>query len=155
MSSTPTTTESMPSAEEQLKQITELMSNKHYAAAMAEIEKIPLATRPPLILSAQALCIAELKGAFKTSATLCHDAIKKEPKNPEHYFRQGQILLLANRKKDAIWVLRMGLRHGRHKGIIDTLGALGIRRPPPITFLPRSNLLNRVLGRLLTRLNLR
>lgn len=155
MSSEPAESASMFASEEQLQRITERLAGREYAAALAEIEKIPLAARPPLLLSAQALCIAELKGAFKTSAKLCHDAIKREPKNPEHYFRQGQILLLANRKKDAIWVLRMGLRHGRHKGIIDTLGALGIRRPPPINFLPRSNLLNRVLGRLLTRLNLR
>lgn len=155
MSSEPANMTSLSASEEQLQLISELLAVKNYPAALNEIEKIPLAARPPLLLSAQALCIAEVKGAFKTSAKLCHDAIKREPKNPEHYFRQGQILLLANRKKDAIWVLRMGLRHGRHKGIIDTLGALGIRRPPPIVFLSRSNLLNRVLGRILTRLNLR
>jgi len=49
----------------------------------------------------------------------------------------------------------MGLRHGRHKEILETLAALGIRRPPPINFLSRSNPLNKYLGLLLAKLNLR
>jgi hypothetical protein len=155
MSSEPEHISEIFASPDQLQHIDELIAESKYTAALAAIEQIPVAARAPLLLSAYALCIAEVKGAFKTSVQLCHDAIKKDPKNAEHYFRQGRILLLANRKKDAIWVLRMGLRHGRHKGIIDTLGSLGIRRPPPIQFLARSNPVNKFLGMLLTRLNLR
>lgn len=143
------------SFKEQLSLATEQFDKKNYAAALTLLEQIPAFARNPEILTTHALCLAEVKGAFKAAATMCHEAIKKEPKNAEHYFRQGRILLLAGRKKDAIWVLRMGLRHGRHKGIIDCLGGLGIRRPPPIGFLDRSNPLNKFIGILLTRLNLR
>lgn len=141
--------------EEQLQFIDEMLATKDYSAALAGIEQVPVAARTPLLQSAYALCLAVVKRSFKPAANLCHDAIKKEPKNPEHYFRQGRILLLAGRRKDAIWVMRMGLRHGRHRGIIETLGSLGIRRPPPLTMLARENPFNKYLGMLFTKLNLR
>jgi predicted Zn-dependent protease len=141
--------------QEQLSLATKELDNFNYVAALAELERIPLFARTPTTLSAYALCLAEVKGTFKTATNMCHDAIKREPKNPEHYFRQGRILLLAGRKKDAIWVMRMGLRHGKHKGILDLLGRMGIRKPPPLMFLERSNPLNKYLGMLLTRLNMR
>lgn len=126
-----------------------------FAASLAILEQLPPFARPPLALSAMARCIAETRGEYKVAANLCHEAIKKDPKNTEHYFHQGRILILAGRKKDAIWVFRMGLRHSKHKGIIDALGELGIRRPPPIQFLERSNPVNKMLGIIMARLNLR
>jgi len=155
MSSEPSIAERNSEIQDQLSNATAAIERKNYAAALAELEQIPAFARTPVVLSTYALCLAEVKGTYKTATNLCHEAIKKEPKNPEHYFRQGKILLLAGRKKDAIWVMRMGLRHGRHAGIIDGLGKLGIRRPPPLEFLDRSNPLNKYLGLLLSRLNLR
>jgi hypothetical protein len=141
--------------QQQLEEIAEYMENGDYVAALAAIEPIPLMVRTPLVLSAYALCLAEVEGPSKDLVNLCHEAIKKDPKNPEHFYRQGRVLMLAGRRKDSIWVLRMGLRLGRHKGIIEMLGSLGIRKPPPLVFLSRSNILNKYLGILLTRLKLR
>lgn len=138
-----------------LELINNLIAEKDFVAVIAEIEQIPVTARTPLLQSGYALAMAEVKGSFKASINLCHDAIKKDTKNPEHYFRQGWILVLAGRRKDAIWILRMGLRQGRHRGIIDMLASLGIRRPPPLTFLARSNPLNKMLGIIMTKLNLR
>jgi len=143
------------SISEKLARATENITAREFVTALAELQKIPVAARSPLALSAYALCLAEVEGNFKVSVNTCHDAIRKDPKNPEHYFRQGRILLLAGRKKDALWVMRMGLRHGKHKGIIDTLAAFGIRRTPPLNFLPRSNFINKYLGLMFSRLNLR
>lgn len=140
---------------ERLARATESIAAKDYASALAELQQIPVAARSPLANSAYALCLAAVDGNYKAAVNNCHDAIRKDPKNPEHYFRQGKILLLAGRKKDAIWVMRMGLRHGKHKGIIDTLAAFGIRRSPPLEFLPRSNFINKYLGLVLSRLNFR
>lgn len=139
----------------QIAEIAECVDARNYRAIIAAVEKLPLADRTPPVISAYALSLAEVKAAYKSAVALCHEAIKKDPKNPEHYYRQGRILILAGRKKDAVWVLRMGLRHGRHKEILETLGSMGIRRPPPITFLPRSNPFNKYLGMLLAKLNLR
>jgi hypothetical protein len=140
---------------DQLQLINELIAERNFIGALTAIEQIPTAARTPQVMSAYALCLAEVKRNFKIAINICQEAIKREPKNPEHYYRQGRIMIQADKRKDAIWILRMGLRHGRHRGIIDTLGALGIRRPPPLTFLPRSNPLNKYLGMLLTKLNLR
>jgi hypothetical protein len=136
-------------------EISRQIGTREYAAALAAIEQIPLSSRAPLVLSAYALCTATVKGSYKNSVNLCHEAIKKDPKNTEHYYRQGRILLLAGKRKDAIWVFRMGLRHGRHKEILETLAAMGLRRQPPINFLSRSNPLNKYLGLFLARLKLR
>jgi len=155
MTSESTHSAATSATQEQLQLIDDMLDDKDYASALDLIEQIPAVARTPLLLSAHALCLASVKRTFKTAANICHDAIKKEPKNPEHYYRQGRILLQAGRRKDAIWVLRMGLRHGRHRGIIETLGSLGIRRAPPLPLLSRSNPLNKYLGILLTRLNLR
>src|SRR5512140_2299038 len=73
-----------------------------FAAALANLEQLPPFARPPHVLSALARCIAELRGEYKVAANLCHEAIKKDPKNSDHYFHQGRILILAGRKKDAI-----------------------------------------------------
>ena len=139
----------------QVEEISGYIDNSDYRAALAAVEQIPLAARTPPALSAYALCTAVLKSTYKSSVNLCHEAIKKDPKNPEHYYRQGRILILAGKRKDAVWVLRMGLRHGRHKAILETLASMGIRRPPPLSFLSRSNPFNKYLGKLLTKLNLR
>lgn len=154
-SSEPTIAQRDTDAQKTLTHATEELAKMNYATALEELERIPAYARTPNALSAHALCLAEVKGSYKTAANLCHEAIKKEPKNPEHYYRQGRILLLAGRKKDAIWVMRMGLRHGKHQGIIETLGRMGVRKPPPIIFLERSNPVNKYLGLLLARLNLR
>lgn len=140
---------------QQLEEISQYIVEKDYAAALEAVQQVPLSARTPFVLSANALCLAEVKGSYKIAVNLCHEAIKKDPKNPEHYYRQGRILLLAGRRKDAIWVFRMGLRHGRQKEILEILASLGIRRPPPINFLQRSNPLNKYLGIILARLNLR
>ncbi|HZV80773.1 MAG TPA: tetratricopeptide repeat protein [Geobacteraceae bacterium] len=155
MSSEPTIAERDNEAHAQLSRALEELEKTNYASALEELEKIPLFARPPAALSAYALCLAEVKGNYKSATNICHEAIKKDPKNAEHYYRQGRILLLAGRKKDAVWVLRMGLRHGNHRGIIDCLGWLGVRRPPPLQFLDRGNPVNKYLGLLLTRLKLR
>lgn len=139
----------------QSEEISRQVVNRDYAAALEEIERIPLSARTPLVLSAYALCLAEVKGSYKNSVSLCHEAIKKDPKNSVHYYRQGRILLLSGRRKDAIWVFRMGLRHGRHKEIVDILASMGIRRSPPLSFLTRSNPLNKYLGLMLAKLNMR
>lgn len=138
-----------------IEEITHCIDNGEYRAALLAVEKISPEARTPLVLSAQALCLAAVKASYKNAASLCHEAIKKDPKNPEHYYRQGRIFMLAGRKKDAVWVLRMGLRHGRHREIIETLASMGIRRLPPLPFLHRSNPINKYLGKLLTKLNLR
>jgi len=80
-------------------EISQQIVNRDYAAALASIEQIPLSARTPLVLSAYALCMAAVKGSYKSAVNLCHEAIKKDPKNSEHYYRQGRILFAGRKEK--------------------------------------------------------
>jgi hypothetical protein len=40
----------------------------------------------------------------------------------------------------------------QHEPIIEALKGLGVRRRPPLRFLPRGHLLNRLIGRMQARL---
>jgi predicted Zn-dependent protease len=125
------------------------------ATALAELARIPRGQRPPLASSTFAWRLAQKAGEYKIAAALCQEAIKEDPKTADHYLYLGQILLLAGKKKDAIWTLRLGLRRGRHPRIRELLDQLGDRKPPILPFLQRRNPLNRYLGLLLSRLGLR
>ena len=142
-------------AAEAISRATSDLQEGNTAAALAELARIPQEKRPPLACSTFAFQLAQLAGEYKIATRLCHEAIKKDPKNVEHYLHLGRILLLAGKKKDAMWTFRMGLRHGRHPQIVMHLNQLGSRKPPIFSSLERDNPLNKYLGLLLCRLRLR
>jgi predicted Zn-dependent protease len=98
-------------------------------------------------LSQYALSLAHHTGNVQGAAALCREAIKKEPRSPGHYLRLATIYLIGGIKKEAIRILHLGLRAGKHPGISDLLQILGHRQPPVLPFLSRGNPLNRYLGR--------
>ncbi len=83
---------------------------------------------------------------------LCRGAAKQEFFNPIHYHNLARLHLALGFKAEAVRYLRRGLMiDPANAGIIDEMRALGVRRRPPLGFLRRQNLLNRMLGRLLWR----
>jgi predicted Zn-dependent protease len=104
--------------------------------------------RKPLFCSTLAVSLAKEKNDFKRAISLCKEAIKSEPKNSIHFLHLGKVHILANQKKDAIRIFYMGLRYAENRDIIAELNRVGRRRPPIFPFLDRSNLLNRMLGKL-------
>jgi predicted Zn-dependent protease len=125
------------------------------ATALPDLEELVRRDRSPRHCSLLGFCLAMVRNETKAATALCHDAIKRDPKHPEHYYRLGQVFLIAGKKKDAIWIFRMGLRQGNSKEIIAELARLGCRRSPPLPFLGRGNPLNKYLGIILSRLGLR
>ncbi len=109
----------------------------------------------PFLLSLYAYCIARERGQHKRAISLCEKAMEREPENTFHYYILGRIYLLMSDKRTAIEVFRRGLTYGQDMNIISQLKALGIRKPPPIRFLKRSHPVNKYLGIVLSRLNLR
>jgi len=67
----------------------------------------------------------------------------------------GRILLLAGRRDRAIMVFRQGLKASPNPRIISELKKLGLRKPPVFANLDRQHLLNRVSGKVLSKLGLR
>lgn len=86
---------------------------------------------------------------------MCHDSLEREPDNPLHYLNLGRIYLKADRKTEALEVLRRGLSHGDNQEIKQILEILGKRKKPIIPFLPRNHFLNKYIGLTLSRLQLR
>jgi tetratricopeptide (TPR) repeat protein len=106
----------------------------------------------PVVKSGLAYCLAKERRQFQKARLLCQKALSEEPGNPDHYFQLGRIYLLAGQKNNAIAVFRKGLKHKRYQPIIDELHRLGIRKPPVFKSLSREHILNRSVGKLLTKI---
>jgi len=116
--------------------------------ALDLLEKAIGLERKPQFCSNLAVCLAKEKRDFKRAVSLCKEAIKSDPKNPIHFLHLGKVHILANQKKDAIRIFYMGLRYAENRDIIAELKRIGRRRPPIISFLDRSNPLNKMLGKM-------
>lgn len=124
----------------------EALNVKQYTAAHRFLHSALELERTPDHLSQYALALAHEKGEIQSSIRLCQEAIKEEPKNPEHFLRLGTVYLVAGRRKEAIRTFHLGLRVGKHPMITKWLQVLGHRSQPVLPFLSRSNPLNKYLG---------
>jgi len=123
--------------------------------ALTLFEKAVQRDEKPAYYCYLALCIAKERGQFQLAVTLCEKAKAQEPQNPLHYLNLGKIYLYAGKTDDAIRTFREGLSHEKDQTITDELNKLAPRKPPVVSFLKRSNLVNRFLGTILTKLGLR
>lgn len=124
-------------------------------AALAFLEKAFRMDDSPAVSSYLAYCIAKERGQVAKAIALCEDAVKKDPSNAVHYLNLGRIYLIDRKKTAAVDAFREGLKHEMNPHIIDELHRLGLRKPPVIPFLKRSNPVNKYLGLFLSRLRLR
>ncbi|MBI4684690.1 MAG: tetratricopeptide repeat protein [Nitrospirae bacterium] len=123
--------------------------------ALSCFEKAYNIKKTPQIQSYLAYCIAAERGKITEAIAMCHDSLEREPDNPLHYLNLGRIYLKADRKTEALEVLRRGLSHGDNQEIKQILEILGKRKKPIIPFLPRNHFLNKYIGLTLSRLQLR
>lgn len=123
--------------------------------ALSLFEQAAAEDDSPLVRSYLAYCRAKTKGMFRDAVAICMEARREEPKNSDIYLNLGRVHLLTGNRKQAIQVFRLGLRLGRNSRIISELTALGLRKEPPLPFLQRSNPVNKMLGKLMTKLWLR
>ncbi|HXV75819.1 MAG TPA: hypothetical protein VD788_05815 [Candidatus Polarisedimenticolaceae bacterium] len=100
-------------------------------------------------LSHYGLCLG-LAGRRKHEAVkFCREAVAMEGYNPDLLWNLGRALLIADLRREAYAAFVKGLRlEPGHKGIIQDLKAMGLRKRPPLPFLDRSNPINVLLGRI-------
>lgn len=127
---------------------TEALEAKEYAAALRLLGLALDDERSPNHLSQYALALAHHKGDIKTAIALCQEAVKSDPRNPEQFLRLAKLYLMAGKIKEAIRTLHLGLRVGKHPGILRQLQALGHRQKPTLPFLSRAHPLNKYLGKI-------
>ncbi len=107
----------------------------------------------PLAAAYLAFCMAKELGEFGKAVALAREAVRQEPHTVELSLLLGRVHLLAGQKQSAIRAFQHGLQSGEHAALRDERGALGVRRPPLLRFLTRSNPINKYLGLFLARVN--
>ncbi len=123
--------------------------------ALLHLEAAARLGSTPILDSYLGYCMARERRQFKEGAGLCRQALKNEPEQAVHYLNLGRVLLAAGEKPLAINVFQQGLKRGRHRLILEELKKLGVRKPPVVPLLSRSHPVNRYLGRIFSRLNMR
>ena len=93
------------------------------------------------------MCLGITERRFDHALELCRSAAKEEFYNPELYRNLAQVHLAFGFKAEGIRYLRRGLMiDPANQQILDDLMALGVRRRPSLSFLPRRHLINRWIG---------
>jgi tetratricopeptide (TPR) repeat protein len=100
-------------------------------------------------------CIAKERGHLTRGYELCQLSIQYEPDNPFHYYFLGRIHLVAKSKQEAIKTLRKGMAAGDLPEIRNLLDELGTRKPAVFSRLKRSNIVNKTVGYIFSRLKIR
>jgi tetratricopeptide (TPR) repeat protein len=113
----------------------------------------------PVIFSYQGYLETVVNKQYSKGVKICKEAISalveqmplgKEFFLPVLYLNLGKACLAADKRKDAYESFKRGLEIDKHnEALFSELKSLGIRRKPPLSFLSRTNPLNKYLGMLL------
>ena len=131
----------------------EMARDGRYEEALSIFEEDLCFTQHPTATSYYAVSLANVEGNYDKAISLCLMAAEKEFYNPEIYLNLGRVFLLNGQKAVAVRAFRKGLKYDNcNMGLLVEMKRLGLRKRPVITFLPRQNLFNRCLGRLVARM---
>lgn len=87
---------------------------------------------------------------------LCMKAIKMDFVWSQYYLNLAEVYVIWGKKEKAIKTLEEGLKIDRdNTEILNELERLGVRRRSLLPFLPRSNPINKYLGKILYKVGLR
>lgn len=102
-----------------------------------------------LYMSYYGVCVAAEKKDMETARKLCERAVKMDPDNPVTRVNLGKVQRLTGENEQAHRTFIQAWKTDKtHPAAAAELSRMGIRRPPVISFLPRSHWLNRKLGML-------
>ena len=116
-------------------------------AHVAESEQAP--ELPPAFYSWLGYGIARYRGRYREGLSLCEYAVKVGVCEAEGYLNLARTLLLVRKRRQALGVLNRGIALApEDTGLLRLRVDMGVRRAPVLPFFSRTNLLNRLLGRL-------
>jgi tetratricopeptide (TPR) repeat protein len=147
--------ESRGTAEWEFMRGVESLAADDVVAALAHFEKALKLKDNRNWYSYLGYCVARERGQINKGVDFCHLSMEHDPGNSAHYLNLGKIHLLNGNKPAALKVFRDGLAIGENDEIHHVLHLIGQRKLPVLSFLSRSNPLNRYLGLILDRLGLR
>ncbi len=115
----------------------------------------------PFLLSYYGCLTAIVERKAAHGAKICKNAIEIVKKSrllgefihPVFYLNLGRCYYAGGQRKRAIDAFEQGLRMDpQDPNILQELRRIGLRKKPPISFLPRNNPLNKYIGLLISRL---
>lgn len=109
----------------------------------------------PQTASDLAFSQAKSGGDLAAAQKLAEKALRDDPDNLRIRLNLGRIQILNGEKGQGLETLRKGVQMGGGQEFLSELARCGTRGTPPIKSLPRSHPLNRYLGILMHRLNIR
>jgi hypothetical protein len=103
---------------------------------------------PGLFYSYLGYGIARCQGKVKEGLQLCQHSIKVEFYESENFLNLARTCLLARDRGGAVRAIRKGLKvDPQNLELLALYRDLGIRQEPVLSFLSRTNPVNRLLGR--------
>jgi len=112
----------------------------------------PKETLPGVFYSYLGVAVARCEGRKHDGVELARYALRLQPREPDNYCNMAMLSVILGRRGEALRWIEKGLRYdARHRRLLELRQSLGIRRRPPIPFLPRSNPLNVIVGQVLHR----
>ena len=106
---------------------------------------------PPGVVASYALARGHAR-EMKVGLDMCRKALAADRSNPYIYACLAELYIRSNSKRQAVDAIRRGLSSSPDYPVLLRLqDELGVRRRPPIGFLPRANPINVVIGRRLRR----
>ena len=122
--------------------------NGNTLKALMYLEDASRKERTPLLNSYLAFCLAKERKSYRDAIALGTQALKEQPGNLVIYRNLAKVYILAGQRNNAIKILRQATKRGRDEQIMRLIKALGIRKEPVLSFLPRENPINVFLGNL-------
>ncbi len=103
----------------------------------------------PFYISYMGVAIAAAEQKWAEAEKLCHSAMLLNRRQAQLYLNLAEVYVAADRKQDAADILARGLHYAPHDVRLKmALDRLALRRPPVLSFLPRTHAINRNLGKL-------
>ena len=107
-----------------------------------------------LFLSYLGCAVARTQGRLQEGLALCEQAVKIEFYQPENWANLAEVLILCGRRGEAMNAIEQGVDiDSRYRRLRAIHRRLGRRREPVLGFLPRSNPLNHLLGKVRSQLS--
>jgi hypothetical protein len=106
------------------------------------------------VLSFYGLTLVLVEGDRQRGIRFCEEAVRRGPLTTEMLVNLAKALVLTRNKEQAVRALRKAQELAPDDPRVSSeFVTLGLRRPPPISWLPRSFFLNRWIGKLTWRMN--
>ena len=124
-----------------------------YWLSLAADATVETCAVPSLFFAYLGYGLARFQGEVDEGVRLCRRAVELDMYQTENYYYLALTLLLAEERRLAVDAVEQGMQiDATHEGLKALKADIGERRRPVLPFLPRTNFLNRSLGRVRHRL---